>query len=360
MKSQSIIVIILFIFAACNHSDKNVQTVTKATPKYNFAILRQGNIGATLQLPAVLYPFYRVDMYPKVSGFVKNLYVDRGSIVHKGETLVVLEAPEIDQQYYAAQSTYMQAKSAYATSKDTYKRLKSTSSVPGTVAENDLEVAHNKMTVDSQTMAADYADLLAQQTEESYLTITAPFSGVITERNISLGTLVGPTTKIENNMPLLILEERDTLRLTVDIPEEDCDLVDNKTPVSFTLEALPGQTFTARISRSANALDMKYRSEAVEIDVANDKGLIKPGMYAEVSIPLKRKTISLIVPSSAIVRSTERHYIITLNNGITHYVNVQDGNSVNDSTEVYGNNLQAGDTLISNANDEIKEGVKVN
>jgi membrane fusion protein (multidrug efflux system) len=104
---------------------------------------------------------------------------------------------------------------------------------------------------------------------------------------------------------------------------------------------------------------MKFRSEAMEIDVINDKGLIKPGMYAEVSIPLQRKTPSLIVPANAIVRSTERHYVIKVSGGTTHFIDIKEGNTHNDSSEVYGN-LQAGDSIMINANDEIKAGIKVN
>jgi membrane fusion protein, multidrug efflux system len=355
---QSIIIFLLFVLAACHQAPAPVQSAKKSD-NYKLDVIRQGNVGASLQLPGVLQPYYRVDMYPKVNGFVKELYVDRGSIVHQGQTLAVLEAPEIDQQYFAAQSKYLQAQALYITSKDSYNRLLSTSAVPGTVAANDLELAKSKMVIDSENVDADYADLKAQETERGYLTITAPFNGVITERNISLGTLVGPTTKIENTMPLLILEEWDKLRLTVNIPEAYCDLVGNKTPVTFTLDALPGQTFNASISRSAASLDMKFRSETVEIDVINNKGLIKPGMYAEVNIPLQRKNPPLIIPTGAIIKSTERHYVIVVTNGATHYVDIKEGNSHNDSTEIYGP-LQEGDSVISNANDEIKEGIKVN
>jgi len=353
-----IILFALLTVTACHHAPTPVQAAAK-TNNFQLAVIRQGNVGASLQLPGILQPYYSVDMYPKVNGFVKELYVDRGSFVHQGQTLAVLEAPEIDQQYFAAQSKYLQSKALYITSKDSYERLFSTSAVPGTVSQNDLELAKSKMVIDSENVEADYANLKAQETEREYLTITAPFNGVITERNISLGTLVGPTTKIDNTMPLLILEEWDKLRLTVNIPEAYSDIVDNSTPVSFTLEALPGQTFKASISRSANSLDMKFRSEAVEIDVINDKGLIKPGMYAEVKIPLIQKTPPLIVPTSAIVKSTERHYVVAVTNGTTHYVDIKEGSSNNDFTEIYGP-INAGDSVISNANDDIKEGLRVN
>lgn len=108
---QSIIIFLLFVLAACHHAPVPVHSA-KNIEKYQFTEIRQGNVGALLQLPAVLYPYYRVDMYPKVNGFVKELYVDRGSIVHQGQTLVVLEAPEINQMYFSSQSKYPAGKSA--------------------------------------------------------------------------------------------------------------------------------------------------------------------------------------------------------------------------------------------------------
>ncbi len=121
---------------------------------------------------------------------------------------------------------------------------------------------------------------------------------------------------------------------------------------------MPGQEQTAKISRSANALGSMHQ-EAIEIDVNNKNGQFKPGMYAEVKIPMLSGAKSLLVPNAAIVRSTERQYVIAVNNGKAAYVDIKEGLASHDSTEVFGN-LKPGSRIITNANDEIKEGITIN
>ena len=144
------------------------------------------------------------------------------------------------------------------------------------------------------------------------------------------------------------------MRLEVAIPENYVDQVDLKQPASFTFNAIPGTTFSAKISRSANALG-SMRSEAIEIDVLNKDGQLKPGMYAEVKIPVRSGTKSLSVPNSAIVRSTERHYVVVAKDGKASLVDIKEGLAGKDETEVFGA-LSANDRVVINAGDEIKDG----
>ena len=148
------------------------------------------------------------------------------------------------------------------------------------------------------------------------------------------------------------------MRLTVDIPEDYVDKVDLTQPVTFTFNAMPGTPYTAKISRSANALG-SMRSEAIEIDVQNKGGQLKPGMYAEVQIPMLSGSKSLLVPNNAIIRSTEHEYVIAVNDGKANLVNVKEGLASSDSTEVFGD-LKAGDKIVLHGNDEIKQGDSIN
>ena len=148
------------------------------------------------------------------------------------------------------------------------------------------------------------------------------------------------------------------MRPTVDIPEDYVDKVDLKQPVTFTFNAMPGQQQSAMISRSANALG-SMREEAIEIDVENKNGQLKPGMYAEVKIPMVSGAKSLLVPNTAIVRSTEHEYVIAVKNGKASLINIKEGLVSHDSTEVFGN-LKAGDRIVTIGNDELKDGGPVN
>src|SRR6201996_4873161 len=134
---------------------------------------------------------------------------------------------------------------------------------------------------------------------------------------------------------MLILQDIRKMRLEVYIPEDYVDKVDLTQPVTFIFNAMPGNEHTAKISRSANALG-SMRSEAIEIDVDNAKQSLKPGMYAEVKIPMLSGAKSLLVPNSAIVRSTEREYVIAVRDKKAVLINIKEGLIGNDATEVFG------------------------
>ncbi|WP_308198946.1 efflux RND transporter periplasmic adaptor subunit [Chitinophaga sedimenti] len=209
---------------------------------------------------------------------------------------------------------------------------------------------------DEAIVLAEKANVSAMSNIRSYLTITAPFNGMIVQRNVSAGALVGPGSK-GNDLPMLVLQYLEKLRLEVYIPEAYVDKVDLDSPVRFVFNALPGEQHTARISRSANALT-SMRSEAIEIDVQNKGMQLKPGMYAEVKIPLRSAARSLLLPENALVRSTERQYVIKVKDDKAVFVDVREGLKSNDSIEVFGD-LQRGDAIVLHATDEVKEGTTI-
>jgi membrane fusion protein (multidrug efflux system) len=354
-------------FVACNQpaspaAGSSASTSGSAAPAgpstpasvYVIGEVAQGQLGSSVKLPGVLKPFEAVDIYPKVNGFIRDIPVDRGSEIRKGQLLLRLEAPEIEQQYYAAKSKYLQVYAYYLASKDNYDRLLMANRMPGTVSAHDLELARAKMMADSATAQGEIANYTALGATKDYLLVTAPFDGVITERNAHPGALVGPAQKSEDK-PILVLQQQNKLRLVIDVPEIYSNQLSGHPAVHFRVSTLPGRQFTGTISRSSGSLNMKYRSEAIEVDVNNTDRLLKPGMYAEVELPVIRNTSSLIVPQSAIITSTEKRYVIAVKDNKAHWVDITEGNSRNDSTEIFGN-LQWHDKVIVNANDEIKDG----
>ena len=292
-----------------------------------------------------------MNLFPKVNGFVKELYVDRGSQVKKGQLLVVLEAPEMESDLQAANSRYVQAQENAQASKEKNERLNAAAKEPGAVSPLDLDNADAKMKADQAMVQSEYSNVQAVKTMFDYLRIYAPFDGVIIQRNVSPGALVAPGKAADQ--PMLVLQDTRKMRLTVYIPEDYVDKVDLTQPVSFTFNALPGQVRAAKISRSANSLG-SMQQEAIEIDITS-KGQLKPGMYAEVSIPMKSGAKSLLVPNNAIIRSTEREYVVKDSSGYADLVNIKEGLASGDSTEVFGN-LKAADKVLLRASDELKQG----
>lgn len=145
----------------------------------------------------------------------------------------------------------------------------------------------------------------------AYLKITAPFDGVVTERIVHSGTLVGPGS----NDPLLVLQQISHLRVTVAVPEENVGAMAKGAKVAFQVPAYPDRSFSGMIARPAQSLDSKTRTMAVELDVVNPDSALAPGMYATVKWPVHRAQSALFVPRTSVVTTTERTFVIRDKNG---------------------------------------------
>ncbi|WP_240663466.1 efflux RND transporter periplasmic adaptor subunit [Mucilaginibacter limnophilus] len=325
---------------------------TAAGENFETGTVSEKRLSSYVRLPGQLKPFNEVNLFAKINSFVKQINVDRGSVVRKGQLLAVLEAPEMMSQVQAANARYLQAREAANASREKYRRLKEAAKEEGAVSPLDLDNALSKMRADEAVVLSEQSNAASVRDIQSYLNIRAPFDGMIVQRNVSAGALVGPGKA--SDQPMLVLQDTRKLRLEVMIPESYVDKVDLKQKVSFIFNALPGKENKAFISRSSNALS-NQRSEAVEIDVENAGQRLKPGMYGEVKIPLILGAKSLIVPNNAIVRSTERQYVIKIKNGKAVYADIKEGIAGDEQTEVFGN-LKTGDQILLHASDEIKEG----
>src|SRR5215813_13983803 len=322
-----------------------------------------------VKLPGEFQPYLAVPIYAKVTGFVRHVDVDRGSRVTEGQLLMTLEAPEMQSQVLEAQSKAqaielqrVEAAAKLASAESTYERLKAASATPGVVAENDVVVAQKTVEA-AQALVRSYDDSIkAAQAQvqavkdlQQYLTIKAPFDGIITERNVHPGALVGPGTTAP---PLLRLQQITRLRLVVAVPELLVGATVKGARVPFTVPAYPGETFYGVLNLLAHDLDPKTRTMPVELDVRNPDLRLGAGMYPEVQWPVKRPLPSLLVPPTSIVTTTERTFVIRVTNGVAQWVNVGRGARVGDLVEVFGA-LKEGDTIVRRGTDEIREGSKV-
>jgi RND family efflux transporter MFP subunit len=321
----------------------------------------------TVTIPGDLTPYQGVNLSARVSGFVEAMTVDRGSWVKRGQRLATISAPELRAQRAEAEAKLQavraqeaEAQARMVAAQSTHDRLKAASATPGVVAGNDLEIAERGLeaaraqvnALKSSGGAAEAA-VKAVSEMEGYLELTAPFDGVITERNVHPGSLVGPSTGA-----LLRIEQVARLRLTVPVPEAYVGAIAKGTSVDFRVSAFPDQTFQGVIARPAHSLDMKTRSMLVELDVNNPKQSLAPGMFAEVQWPISRAQPSLFVPRTAVVRTSERQFVVRVRNGVAEWVDVRRGELNGDVIEVFGD-LREGDTVIRRGNDEIRPGTKI-
>src|SRR5229473_6530302 len=319
-----------------------------AQPPVEVVPVQAKMIEREIRLPGEILPYLAVPIHAKVTGFVKNINVDKGSVVKEGETLATLEAPEMQTQIVEAESKAQsiqlqraEAEAKLASAQSTYDSLKGASATPGVVAGNDLMVAEKTVEaaragVNSYegTLKAAQASIRSLKDLEQYLTITAPFGGVIIERGVHPGALVGPGSGT-GATPLFRLQQISRLRLVVAVPESVVGSIKNKAQVTFTVPAFPGETFRAAISRVAHSLDDKTRSMAVELDVNNPGLRLAPGMYPEVVWPVQSPRPSLLVPPTSIVTTTEQTFVIRVKDGIVEWAPVTRGPGVGNLVTVY-------------------------
>jgi len=341
-----------FLWVSCSHEKSTSAENKSAAGNYSLYKIKESSLESTLRLPAQLNPYQEVAIYPRITGYVKSVPVDIGTLVKQGETLMELEAPDIEQNTISAHEKYLNAQSAYNASRDTYSRLVKTSETKGAVSQGDLQAAQSKMQSDSAMSNSEKAGWMAKESMKNYLVVKAPFDGTITQRNIDAGALVVVGNKNEMK-PMLQLQQISKLRLLVSVPETFATQLQNNKGIKFTVEALPGRTFSGTISRSANSLDPKFRSESVQIDVLNNDNTLMAGMYAEVLLPLNGHANACVVPQSAVVTSTEKKYIIKVENNKNVFVNVITGNENNGMIEIFGD-VKTGDSIIAKASEEIK------
>src|SRR6266704_3355333 len=350
-------------------------------------------VSRTITLPGEIQPFLNVALHSRVAGYVDRVLVDRGSAVKEGELLIQLSAPEMKAQIAEAESkvqvvegdrlqaeaklasmgsTLTSLEATLAATQATYDRLKVASQTPGAISGNELDIALR--TVEAQRAgveaqrgsiqaqrasieavrngkAATEAALRAVKEMEAYLRVTAPFNGVVTERIVHPGALVGPGS----DTPLLVLQQISHLRVTVAVPEESVGGIAKGATVPFQVPAYPEHNYSGTIARSAQSIDSKTRPMAVELDVMNPDQSLAPGMYATVKWPVRSAKAALYVPRTSVVTTTERTFVIRDKNGKAEWVNVSKGAGDGDLIEVIGP-LQAGDKVVKRANDELREG----
>lgn len=264
----------------------------------------------TLSLPGGLAPYEEVQLYPKVSGFIRELYVDRGSQVKKGQLLARLEAPEITQQYMAATAKQREVQERLHYSQKACNRLKEAAKTTGAVAEIELEQAQTNLMSDSAGYLFLKAEMAAARQLAGYLEIRAPFSGVISGRSVSVGALVGAGDK-----PLFTLAQQDQLHLTIAIPEKHARALSVSTEIRYRLSNYPDEVFTAHISRNSGVLDKSLRSLLVEFDLPNQGNKLSGGEYVQAEVKFRRHTPSLRVPASSLVYSTSGTFVLKVEDG---------------------------------------------
>jgi RND family efflux transporter MFP subunit len=378
--------LLLIYFIRVHHQAGAASDTPPPVVAVSVATAHTGFIANQLTVAGVFQAFQEIDVHGKVSGYIRHIYVDIGDRVHKGQTLAVLEVPELQAEVAGAQAGITQTQqnigrlqsevsmeqANYAAVHANYTRLKQASDQqPGLVAAQELDDALAKdRSAASQVDAAKAAVAAAQgqlgvsraenlrvSSMEQYATITAPYNGVVTMRYADTGALIPAGTAEGLNQAVVKLAQSDVLRLRMPVPERDVPLVHIGSQVTVHVQAT-GQQFPGTVVRYTRDVSNATRTMLTEVDVNNPDLTLTPGMYADVTFNLEQKNGALLVPASAIIQGDQPSVMMVDASNRVRKQAVVLGISGANSQEITAG-LQPGDKVIIGGQSELQPGQQV-
>jgi RND family efflux transporter MFP subunit len=336
---------VLLMTAGCSHEEPGSAEAAEGDKILNVAVSKvvRADLAQGLRIAAEFRPFQEIDVHAKVAGYMKHIYVDVGDRVKKGQTLAILEVPELQdelnqaaaalrqsqQEVDQAQHELRRAQANYTVAHLTYTRLEGVMKTrPELIAQQDVDDAQGKDQATEARVEAAKAGVAAAQEhfQEAtanrervqalfdYTKMTAPFDGVVTWRYADTGAMVAAGTSSERQaLPVVKLSQNGLLRLDIPVPETNVPAVRLGKKLSVEVQAL-NKTFEGTVARFADKVDDATRTMITEVDVPNPKLEIVPGMYAYVSFPVMEKKNALAVPIQAVSRQGNKAIAYCISN----------------------------------------------
>jgi RND family efflux transporter MFP subunit len=310
------------------------------------------------------------NIFARVSGYISKRNVDIGDRVKTGDLLVVISAPEIDHQLAQAEATLAQNKAAVAQIRANKELARVTAEREGPLVrkgfESKLQGDTNRLNLQAQeaqvavakaNVAAQEAQVKVARQQKKYLSVLAPFDGIVTKRNVNIGDLVqGDAT---SGTFMFTVMESEVIRTQVYVPQDQAFGLAPGVEAVVRVPELPGQTFPGKVTRVADALQPGTRTLLAEIDIENPDGVLTPGLYCTVELHIPRKTRSLLVPASAIIFDQNGMQVAVVKDGAAHIQKITVARDLGTSLEVR-EGVSAGDEVILNPPVTLENGDKVN
>lgn len=340
---------LLLAAAACGKKETPI-VAESAARSYTTTVLQPSLEAKEISLPAELKPFEEVKIYSRVAGYVRKIYVDIGDRVAAGQLLAEIDAPELQMRLLELNERMQTAYTQYLSSKDEYDRAIQLQ-FTDYIAKAEVVRLTNKKLADSLSWEAARFSKSNVQEMINYLKIRSPFAGVITARHVDAGELIGA----DSRQHLLELEDNNRLRLEVAVPETYTTAILQGKQATFSVPSMPGRDFKATFARRGNTLTENTKSEVWQFDFPNPGNRLKSGMYANVKMKLTRSDSTFVVPTSAVITTLEKQYVIRIEADTARFIPVKTGFIFKDRTEVFGE-LRRGDVIVQPASEQIKQG----
>lgn len=338
-------------------------------PEVRVAAVQPSDGIMKVSLPATSAAFTAADVFARASGYIETRAVDIGDHVKKGQLLAKITAPELEDQIQQAEATLGQLQAAL-------KQTQANEDLANTTWDRDKPLVNQgwdtkqQGTIDEQTLKADQAAVNVAQAnvnaqekqlrvlhqQQDYQQVVAPFDGVITQRNIDVGSLV--QADATSGTFMFSIMQSDVIRTQVYVPQDQAFGLEPGVKATLTVPEIPGRTFPGTVTRIADALAPGTRTLLTEIDIPNPDGVLTPGMYCTVELQIPRKTPTFTVSADAVIFNADGLQVAVVENGVAHLRKITVARDFGTTVEVH-DGVKQGDLVILNPPVNLREGSKV-
>jgi RND family efflux transporter MFP subunit len=338
-------------------------------PRVRVAPVRASSGKIKVTLPATTSAYEAANIYARASGYIAQRYVDIGSRVKAGDALATITAPELDHQIAQAEATLAQTA---ATLRQTEANLELSGRTwtrdavllkqgwvtpqQGDTDRLNYQALQHAADAGADAVTAQQAQIQVLQQQKAYQRVVAPFDGVVTQRNIDVGSLV--QADATSGTFMFALSHSNVIRIQLYVPQEAAQGVTAGVAAIVRVAEIPEHPFFGTVTRIADALDPATRTLLTEIDVPNPGGELSPGMYTTVELQIPRKTPSLIVPDAAVVFDAQGVYVFVVEDGVVHQRKIAVVRDLGTEAEV-SQGVKAGDLVVVNPPVDLEDGNKV-
>jgi RND family efflux transporter MFP subunit len=295
-----------FVAAACSGKEAT-KAATRPPPLVSVARVEARDVPVEVRAPVDLRPLIQADVGSKTLGYLDAVLVDRGDRVTRGQLLALVRPSDLPDQLAAARSTLAQAQSSTALARTNYDRAKQLAP-EAVVSQQELQQAQSQFATAEAAQQAAQAQIAALAVRLGETRIASPLTGVVTQRRLDPGTLVGPP----GGGAIVTVARVDTLRVFITVNERELGGIRIGQDAHVEVDALPGKTFTGKVVRLAPALDPATRTLDAEVQLDNRAGLLYPGMYGRGAIVIETHPQMPVAPVGAVVLSNRQAYAFTV------------------------------------------------
>ena len=338
-------------------------------PSVQVMPVRSSGEKMSVEWPGTTEAFEAANIFARASGYIDKRNVDIGDHVKAGQLLAQVTAPELDHQIAQAEATLAQMQAAFRqaqANKDLAQvtwgrdsKLVQEGWVTKQQGDTDrltLQAQEGALDVAQANIKAEQAQLSVLRQQKAYQSVVAPFDGVITQRNIDIGSLV--QADATSGTFMFTIMHSDVIRIQLYVPQDEAFGLSPGVAAVVRVPEIPGRSFPGTVTRIATALQPGTRTLLTEIDVPNSDQALTPGIYCTVELQIPRKTPSLIVPSEAIIFNREGLSVAVIENGVAHIRKITEVRDLGTVVEV-SEGVKDGDQVILNPPVDLTDGHKV-